>query len=173
MEKRMYFLVPYNISEIQKGIQAGHAQMEYALKYWKNKDFQDWAKNNKTWIVLNGGNTNSKDIGDMQHHLDNLIGNNIKFSTFCEPDLNNALSAITFLCDERVYNFEKYPNLKGFIYKKQEESPSLSFNQKIIQSIIIGSIKEDFPEEYKEWLNLIGGKANEFLKDFILRFDLA
>ncbi len=30
LEQRMYFFVPYNISEIQKGIQAGHAALQYA-----------------------------------------------------------------------------------------------------------------------------------------------
>ena len=58
LEKRMYFLVLYNISPIQQAIQAGHAQNEYALKYWKDKEFQDWAKRCKTWIILNGGTSN-------------------------------------------------------------------------------------------------------------------
>ena len=29
LEYRMYFLVPYNLSPIQQGIQAGHALQEY------------------------------------------------------------------------------------------------------------------------------------------------
>ena len=32
LELRMYFFVPYNISPIQKSIQAGHAALEYAYK---------------------------------------------------------------------------------------------------------------------------------------------
>jgi hypothetical protein len=32
LKKRAYFFVPYNISPIQQGIQAGHALGRYALK---------------------------------------------------------------------------------------------------------------------------------------------
>jgi len=39
-EYRMYGLVPYNISEIQKGIQFGHAVVEYAQKHFKDADYQ-------------------------------------------------------------------------------------------------------------------------------------
>jgi len=48
MEKRMYFLVPYNISPIQQAIQAGHAALEYALKYGEDPDFLDFVEYHKT-----------------------------------------------------------------------------------------------------------------------------
>ena len=60
LEKRMYFLVPYNISEIQKGIQCGHAGLDYARKYGNDEDFIDFVDHHKTWIILNGGTTNSE-----------------------------------------------------------------------------------------------------------------
>ncbi len=59
LEYRMYGIVPYNISEIQKGIQFGHAVVEYSLKHFKNEDFQEWAKKHKTFMVMNGGTTNN------------------------------------------------------------------------------------------------------------------
>jgi len=61
LEKRMYFLVPYNISPIQQAIQAGHSMGEYALKYGRyDSDHLIWEflEKWKTWIVLNGGTTN-------------------------------------------------------------------------------------------------------------------
>lgn len=59
-DKRMYFFVPYNISEIQKGIQAGHSALEYALKYGRTKEFLDFVENHKTWVILSGGTTRTQ-----------------------------------------------------------------------------------------------------------------
>ena len=59
LEKRMYSLNLYNISGIQCGIQSAHSNMEYALKNFNNDDFQDWVKNWKTVILLNGGTSNN------------------------------------------------------------------------------------------------------------------
>lgn len=117
-EKRMYSLVIYQLSGIQKGIQAGHATEEYAENYGKNIDFLDWRKNWKTVILLNGGTSNSgkishynqpKQLGSMEQHLKSLQYNKIKCTPFYEPDLNYALTAISFLVDERVFNNGKYP----------------------------------------------------------------
>lgn len=109
LELRMYGLVPYNISPIQQGIQFGHAVVEYAQKHFKDKDYQEWAWRWKTFIILNGGTTNSE-RGSMQKHLVELEKNKIKFATFYEPDLNDTLTAIVFLVDESVFNKEKYPD---------------------------------------------------------------
>ena len=133
MEKRMYFLVPYNISEIQKSIQAGHAALEYAYYYKDDPDTWDFVKDHKTWMVLNGGTTNKTRIdetglhkGSMDNHLGELCSFNIenpklkiKFSYFYEPDLNDALTAICLIVDERVFNREDYPDFYGWV-KEQE-----------------------------------------------------
>lgn len=151
LEYRMYGVVPYNISEIQKGIQFGHAVVEYALKYFKDEDFQKWAKIDKTFMVMNGGTTNNGEephksvnrdepyVGSIQKiHLE-LKHNKIKLATFFEPDLNDTLTGVVFLVDERVFNKEKYP---------------------------------DVIDQTKEWEKKIGGKQNVFLRQFIskLRF---
>ena len=67
LEYRMYGLVPYNISPIQQGIQFGHEVVEYGLKHGKSNVINDkvdtytqWAKNDKTFIILNGGTTNNR-----------------------------------------------------------------------------------------------------------------
>ena len=57
MELRMYFFVPYNISDIQKGIQAGHAAIQYVIKHGHTQELNDCYINNKTWIILNGRTT--------------------------------------------------------------------------------------------------------------------
>lgn len=122
LRQRMYHLVLYNISPIQQGIQSYHAGIEYALIYWKTKEFQRWAKKDKTVIVLNGGTSNKEgksvydetfeitNFGSMEKHLHTLGTNDILCTPFYEPDLNNATTAIAFLADERVWDKEKYPD---------------------------------------------------------------
>lgn len=117
LEYRMYGLVPYNISPIQQGIQYGHALQEYNNKYYKDDDFRKWRLSDKTFIILNGGTTNSSvyldSMGSLNKHLIILQNNKIKVSTFHEPDLGNQLTAVLFLVDERVFNKDKYPDDNG------------------------------------------------------------
>lgn len=56
---------------------------------------------------MNGGTTNNDNInlGSLNEIRLSLIDHGIKFSEFYEPDLNNSLTAICFLLDERVFNF--------------------------------------------------------------------
>jgi hypothetical protein len=96
---RMYFFVMYNLSGIQKGIQAGHAAVEYQLKYGKTKKYKDFVKNHKTFILLDGGGSN--DMLVREQELEDL---GIKFASFIEPDLNNSVSAIAFIVPEHIYN---------------------------------------------------------------------
>ena len=147
LKQRMYFFVPYNISAIQQGIQAGHAALEYAHKYSKDQDFIDFIENDKTWIILNGGTTNSNlnDIGDPIGALNYieklLINNNIKHASFKEPDLNNALSAVCFLANEKAWDFENYPDFEYLMItnNKAETKKPLSY------------YVDTYPEEYTVW----------------------
>ena len=41
LELRMYGFVPYNISEIQKAIQFGHAVVEYGLENFHTNEYLD------------------------------------------------------------------------------------------------------------------------------------
>ena len=121
LELRMYGFVPYNISEIQKGIQFGHAVARYGKEqmssspFSKYSEYVRWVDNWETFIILNGG-TSSEDkqvkqgydtftyTGTMQEHLKELIANGITVTPFYEPDLNSMLSAMCFIVDERVFN---------------------------------------------------------------------
>lgn len=117
LEYRMYGLVPYNISEIQKGIQFGHAVVEYGLKYSNTPEYQKWAHEDKTFIILNGGTTNSRiniedglPFGSLNQHLLNLerLVKDGNIAWFNEPDLGDQLTAICFLVDERIWDIKKY-----------------------------------------------------------------
>lgn len=134
LEYRMYGLVPYNLSPIQQGIQFGHAVVEYLIKYAGTTlpikhACTSWALNDKTFIILNGGTTNSKVMingekdrgkplykGSLNNHRYWLELNGISHATFNEPDLGDQLTAVVFLTDERVWDHEKYPDFDHSIH---------------------------------------------------------
>jgi len=172
LELRMFFFVPYNISPIQQGIQAGHVALRYARKYYQeNPQVWDFVDNHETFIILNGGTTNDQideeglSIGGMNQIGDALYGNQIDFAYFNEPDLNYALTAICFICDERVFDKKKYPDFIDYLSDvKLMKDDLISFN--FMKKITV-TIEEHFVEEYKEWVRLIGGVKNVFLRELI------
>lgn len=100
----MYFFVMYNLSGIQKGIQAGHAAVEYsrlADVYETHTQYFEFADEHKTFIVLDGGG--SGDMITRSLELDNL---GIPHACFHEPDLNGSLSAIAFILPKEVYDID-------------------------------------------------------------------
>jgi hypothetical protein len=161
LRQRLYHLVPYNLSEIQKGIQAYHAGIEYALKYGGTDEFKQWANKDKTIIILNGGTSNRAGhseydyssltaYGTMEKHEKELFQNEIDCATFFEPDLNSMTSAIAFLADERVWDKETYPD-------PIDHSQNLPF------------LEFDFSKE----LEKLYGKEIAFLRIFLKQFKLA
>jgi len=177
LELRMYFFVPYNISEIQKGIQAGHAALRYTRMFSvDNPEVWDFVDNHETWIILNGGTTNeTRDFdgipeGSMNKIADSLVDNNIPFSYFTEPDLNNSLTALCFLCDERVFNSEDYPEFIDYLNENHNDNYIKRISEKFEEMLNIGNLEElaaEFPEEYKEWVRNMGGVKNVFLRELI------
>lgn len=155
LELRMYGLVPYNISPIQQGIQFGHAVVEYSNRHFNDEDYQKWAKVDKTFIILNGGttNTNLDNLGTLNNHLQTLFDMGVKFEAFFEPDLGNQLTALVFLVDERVFNRTKYPDF--------EPSALAALNP------------WKYKRELKGWTKKIGGEKNVFLRNFLKNFRLA
>lgn len=160
IEKRMYFLNMYNLSQIQTGIQSLHACVEYQLKYGKDAAYKEWAKTHKTVILLNGGTSNSGEhshygyplhTGSMESHFAELKKNKIKCAAFHEPDLNYAMSSIAFLVDERVFNKKEYPD----------------FDSKFYLDVVGG--KERAEKDFKKEV----GKDVYFLKNFLKNFRLA
>jgi len=176
LEYRAYFLVPYNISPIQQGIQAGHALGRFLLKYGRyNPDHVAWEflGHHETFIVLNGGTTNDQrdlngiPLGTLNIFGDQLLEMDIEFSYFIEPDLNNALTALCVICDERVFNYEDYPDFVDYIIKEtniangcEDIEVEIQIKTKPILKLI-----DDYPIYNKEWVNLMGGKKNVFLRE--------
>ena len=166
LELRMYGLVPYNISPIQQGIQFGHAVVEYSrmideLKIHSTgtcdnsviEQYKDWADNWKTFIILNGGTTNSRfriddgmPFGSLNQHALALAQMGVELATFKEPDLGDQLTAVVFIVDERVFSDTKYPKPEDF---------------------------DTNPVARKNFIKSIGGHRNLKLREFLKQFRLA
>ena len=180
LEKRMYFFVPYNISPIQQAIQAGHAALEYARMYRDDEEFIDFADNWKTWIILNGGTTNLKrdfdgvSQGSLNQLADQLslgdgISDGIKMTYFAEPDLNDALTAVCFIVNEKVFNYEDYPDFCDWITQQDivdENEKLLAFTNTRRKSYeeLRGMFRGMFPV----WVNeVMETEENVFLREML------
>jgi len=171
---RMYFFVPYNISPIQQAIQAGHAALEYAIRYGKSQSFLDFASYDKTWIILNGGTTNDhltqdKDgkiiyKGTLNEILNELGKTEMQYSFFREPDLNEALTAVCFLADERVWDYETYPDFIDFYTNLFPDD--MTPPKRIELRLKTEEELKQFPY-YDHWVESLGGSQNVFLRQLL------
>ena len=170
LEYRMYGLVPYNLSPIQQGIQFGHAVVEYQQNTRNlpphESIYYKWAKNDKTFIILNGGTTNNTidRLGSLNQHLVKLNDNGVLTSEFYEPDLGDQLTAVVFLVDERVFNRELYPEF-------QEEK--LPYGTRKPSKKVETELEERNEANYQKWVEKIGGPKNAFLREFLKPLRLA
>jgi len=173
LEKRMYFFTIYQLTGIQAGIQCGHAALEYINNYGNNEEYADFQKNWKTWIVLNGGTTNNRfelgtgiPVGTLNQIVEQLQQNAIEYGHFQEPDLNDALTAVCFLADERVWNYEDYPDFLNWVLKNiWYDEPS----RRIVELRMMSTeeLISMIPDHYEEWVEFLGGEKNVFLRELI------
>lgn len=196
LELRMYFFVPYNLSPIQQGIQAGHAALEYERSFGDTELYQDFVRNHKTWIILNGGTTNkglTKDpstgwyanprkeeypyLGSLDNIAHQLAFNDIPFSTFQEPDLNNALTAVCFITDERVFNYATYPDFATWLMEVKMYEHAYAImpgdNKVFLKNMTPDECETYFPEWYSQWKKCVGGEKNIFLRELLKGKSLA
>ena len=172
LELRMYFFVPYNLSPIQQAIQAGHCVEEYSDKY-SSTVLHHHYRNHKTWIILNGGTTNKRRdldgiaLGTLDQIGDSLLENKIPFAYFEEPDLNDALTAVCFIGDERIWNYDDYLDFVKYIIDKGYNG--ILNPQKVLELRMMEyeSLKEKYYDYYEEWVQFIGGEKNVFLRELI------
>lgn len=177
LELRMYGLVNYQLTGIQQGIQFGHAVVEYgqsvksAIGTTKLNQYNDWANNWKTFIILNGGttNTNLEKLGTMNQHLKTLEEKGIYCSSFSEPDLGDQLTAIVFLVDERIFNKEKYPDF-DFTNKTQVTPGYGMWSEDPLNPQFLN---ENEKLRWNSWVESIGGQTNLWLRSWIKNFRLA
>lgn len=174
-ELRMYFLVPYNISPIQQGIQAGHAALEYVRDHGETDLFKTFVDQHKTWVILNGGTTNSDFefpnniddpyCGTLNNALFTLQRHDIPCAAFYEPDLNDALTAVCFIADERIFNHTDYPDFKEYFLKKLSVA-----GRKMEWDKLLGydELKEKFKGLFSEWTSeIMGGEKNVVMRELV------
>lgn len=160
MKYRMYSFVLRQLSPMQKGVQTTHAVVEYETFYGKTEEYQTWANVDKTLIILDGGT-----YPEMMELLETLGNENIKHGYFTEEDLNNLVTSITVIADERVWDRETYPTFESWI----------STQEKYLETTYCGYSSTRHPtydeekrnEAYKEWLELLGGETNIKLRELI------
>lgn len=180
LELRMYALVAGSISDIQKAIQAGHAAQQYDHVYKDDPQLIDFIENHKTWIILNGGTTNShRELGtgvvkgtlnkiedDIdRYNMVNQKPQRVKFASFTEPDLNDALTAVCFICDERVFNYEDYPDIDKYAKEHMDKMTWIELFRN--GPVTYDQVEERVPLVYEKWVRSLGGSKNVFLRELL------
>lgn len=170
LERRMYGLVPYNMSPIQQGIQFGHAVVDYGRTVEGLKPHQQiynkWADKDKTFIILNGGTTNNNPerLGTLNKHMQTMREAGVLLQEFHEPDLGDQLTAFVFLVDERVFNRTLYPDFVAETLPWSRHKPSEK---------ALSQLEEKNASNYKHWEEKIGGPVNAFLREYLRPLKLA
>jgi hypothetical protein len=97
----------------------------------------------------------------MQKMRDYLEANDIIYSEFKEPDINNSLTGVAFLVDERVFNEELYPNYVDIPkpWAKKAMMDGISDEE-------ISKWEEENAKNREKWVEKIGGPKNDFLRTF-------
>lgn len=110
---RLYTFCNYYLSSIQQGIQSAHVIGEmFAGGVNMNEaaltTLYDWAKNHKTMVVLNGGN--SANLAELWYKLSDLSeALYLPFNGFREDaqSLNNALTCVGIIIPEKIYAYNE------------------------------------------------------------------
>lgn len=120
MKTRMYCVVNQYIAGIHAGIQSAHAITELFLDYPQRRNnagnlLWDWADQDKTIIVLNGGYQSS-----LQELCEKLkpLSSTYPWASFCEENdaLNGAMTAVAVVLPEYMYN-PQYMEVTDLVYR--------------------------------------------------------
>ena len=103
-----------------------------------------------------------------KQYRDQLEVNNILFSEFYEPDLNNALTSVNLLADERVFDRELYPDYVDMPYPWKDKGRGYKPSDKEMDKWEVENMKNR-----AKWVEKIGGEKNDFLRTFLRAFRLA
>lgn len=162
----MYSFVLRQLNPMQKGIQTAHAVVEYANAFGDTDEYKTWANTDKTLIVLDGGT-----YQDMEEIKSILDDNNIKYATFQEEDLNNLMTSITLVADERVWDMKTCPDITEWMYTKTEYTYSVCSGN--TSSVLPYLDEEHIKNAETAWIAFIGGNSNKVLRELIFSKKLA
>lgn len=144
--------------EIARGLRLTHEE------YYTYGGFKQW-KYDKILMVLNGG-TNDKEMNKFNLELGEF---QIETGTYYSSELDNQLTCLVFLGDERVFNKEDYPDFDQFLLRHQDIIDT--FEKDRSYESIVNEITKNRSTVYEDWVTSIGGKRNEFLRGFLKQFE--
>lgn len=129
MKTRMYCVVNQYIAGIHAGIQSAHAITEIFLDYSQRRNkasnfLWDWADQDKTVIVLNGGYQSS--LQGLCEKLKPLSGT-YPWASFCEEQdaLNGAMTAVAVVLPEYMYA-PQYAEVVDFVKTQGYTPPQIA-----------------------------------------------
>lgn len=103
---RLFTFVNFYLSQIQQGIQTAHVVSDMSLEDNKAKKpiFDEWARNDKTIIVLNGGNTEmmEADYAVVKRLSENLVLPVARFHED-EASLGGVFTAFGIIVPKEIY----------------------------------------------------------------------
>lgn len=176
---RMYCLVLKQLSSIDKGIQCAHACTEYTNLYQDTDEFQEFIKESKTLIMLNGGNYN-----DMMGIKKILEGRNINYSIFYEEDLNNLITSICFLAEDKIWDKNNYLKYEDFYIIASSISTQITLSKSNLSNIenlplynkiycLFKKYNLDMNKIENAYIDYIGGENNYIIENIISNKKLA
>lgn len=131
MKTRAYFFGNMYLSQIQHGIQAAHVVTEMFTQFKSYKYspmLTQWAEQDKTMILLNGGPT------PLMYETLELMKNphnHYPWACFYEPFLDDALTSIGIILPEEVYDTSKISpkhQVNNIISNKYDWDDFMSFH---------------------------------------------
>ena len=152
MTYRTYEIVLRHLSGVNKGVQAEHSAKRYIWKYRNEPITEIVMENieNETTIMVDGGT--HQDMVEIHRILEEA---DINHTYFIEPDLNNCMTAITVVADERVWDRINYKSYDEFVEMCMIED---GLNP------ILSSIRSGYLEQ---WYEYIGGEKNHILIEIL------
>ena len=152
MEYRTYEIVLRHLSGVNKGVQAEHSAKRYIWKY-RNEPLTEIVMENlenETTIMVDGGT--HQDMVEIHNRFEDA---GIHHTYFIEPDLNDCMTAITVIADERVWDRKNYKSYSEFVDLCMIED---GLNP------LLSSIRPGYIEQ---WYEYIGGEKNSILMEIL------
>lgn len=133
---RFYGFGNYYLSSLQQALQAHHACQEIYNKYFltdpvvvdapERASYDDWSKNHKTIVLLNGGN--SADLLELNEFFKS-VEHDYAFASFCEDEqsLCGALTSVGIILTPAIYDWAALDRAnRGRIQYTRPDDPSIA-----------------------------------------------
>lgn len=131
---RLYTFCNFYLSSIQQGIQSAHVTHSLFVKYptvESNPLLWDWAQNDKTMIVLNGGT--HKDIAQAYQLVSDLglqhDGVALPFESFSEDEesLGGIMTSFGIVLPKQLYDVKYVPETGNYVFSDDDSTVEYKF----------------------------------------------